>query len=72
MLKKAKEALAHRQKLIHLADRSELVWAVVEEYEADELADDSDDEKKIYRAEMRAERKAKNRKSRRRRCSREG
>ena len=49
--------LARRQKLIKLADRSESGWAVVEEYDADVLADDSDDEKKIEKAEKAAERK---------------
>ena len=50
--------LVNRQKMIKLADRSELGWSVVEEYEADELADNSEDEKKIARAEKEAERKA--------------
>ena len=45
-----------RQKHIRLADRSELGWAVVTAYENDELASDSDDEKRIYRAEREAER----------------
>ena len=49
--------LARREKLIKLADRSESGWAVVEEYNADVLADDSDDEKKIEKAENAAERK---------------
>ena len=49
--------LAHRQKLIKLADRSESGWAVVEEYDADALADNSDDERKIEKAEKAAERK---------------
>ena len=49
--------LARRQKLIKLADRSELGCAVVEEYDADMLAHDSDDEKKIEKAEKAAERK---------------
>ena len=52
-----KEALAHRQKLIKVADRSELGWAVVAEYDADALAADSDDEKRLKRAERVAERK---------------
>ena len=43
--------LARRQKLIKLADRSESGWAVVEEYDADTLADNSDDERKIEKAE---------------------
>ena len=69
-VKKAKDALARgrkllaeRQKLIKIADRSDLGWAVVSEYTADELADDSDDEKRLEKAEKMAERKA----SRRRR-----
>ena len=52
------ELLACRQKLIKIADRSELGWRVVAEYEADELALDSDDEKKLGKAERSAERKA--------------
>ena len=56
--------LLNRQKMIKLADRSELGWSVVEEYEADELADNSEDEKKIARAEKEAERKAIKRKKR--------
>ena len=39
-----------RQKLIRIADRSELGWKVVEEYEADEVASGSDDEKKVLSA----------------------
>jgi hypothetical protein len=49
--------LAERQKLIRLADRSEHGWGVVAEYEADELAADSGDEKRIEKAEKAAERK---------------
>ena len=47
-LDKGKEAIRIRQKHIRIADRSD--WGVVAEYEADELADDSADEKKLYRA----------------------
>ena len=43
-----------RQKLILLADKSQHGWKTVQEYLQHELADDSDDEKKIYRAEARA------------------
>ena len=50
--------LYERQKLIKLADRSEHGWGVVAEYTADELAEDSDDEKRIFKAEKAAERKA--------------
>ena len=50
-LQKAVEMLERRMRLTKMADRSEYGWAVVAEYEADELAVDSDDEKRIYRAE---------------------
>ena len=56
--------LINRQKMIKLADHSELGWSVVEEYEADELADNSKDEKRMARAEKEAERKALKRKKR--------
>ena len=63
-LKQAKEAVEEgmglvrsRQKVIRLADRSKLGWAVVNEYREDELADDSDDEKRIARAVATAEKK---------------
>ena len=56
--------LARRQKLIKLADRSESGWAVIEDYDADALADNSEDERKIEKAEKAAERKlAKRRKA---------
>ena len=57
-LEEGTELLTTRQKLIRIADRSELGWKVVEEYEADELASGSEDEKKLERAERTAERKA--------------
>ena len=50
-LEKAAEMLERRMRLIRIADRSEYGWAVVAEYETDELALDSGDEKKISRAE---------------------
>ena len=59
-LKECKE----RQKLIRLADRSEFGWDVVKEYEEDELAKGSDDEKRIQRAEKAAEKKAASKKKR--------
>ena len=46
-----KEQVAKRSKLIKLADRSEAGWAVVEHYEADPIAQDSGDEKRIRSAE---------------------
>ena len=45
------EVISKRVKAIKLADNSEFGWATVDEYLSDELASDSDDEKRIYRAE---------------------
>ena len=59
------ELVSKRVKAIKLADKSEFGWATVNEYLSDELASDSDDEKRIYRAERRAERKINNEKRRR-------
>eukprot|EP00731_Ephydatia_muelleri_P014014 Em0007g1324a len=56
-VKEGRQLIARRQKLLKLADRSEFGWAVVEEYIDDDLAEDSDDEKRIERAELAAERK---------------
>ena len=44
--------------MLKLADSSELGWKVVSEYQANPLASDSEDERKIYKAEVRAQRKA--------------
>ena len=43
--------IADRNKFICIADRSEHGWATVAEYEDDELANDSDDEKKLFKVE---------------------
>lgn len=43
--------------MIRVADRSEYGWAVVEEYECDPLTSDSEDEKRLVRAEKNAKRK---------------
>ena len=59
--------IAHRQKLIKMADASDLGWRVVNEYVSNPLASDSDDEKRIYKAEARASRKLKADKTKRRR-----
>ena len=54
-LNQGKEASCVRQKYIRIADRSH--WGVVVEYEADELASDSDDEKRLFRASKEQETK---------------
>ena len=61
-LGRGRELIGERQKLIKIADRSELGWGVVAEYTANKLADDSDDEKRIEKAERAVERKAAKRK----------
>ena len=53
------ELLERREKLIKLANRSEYGWRTVEEYEKDDLAKHSDDEKRVAKAEYRAEKKQK-------------
>ena len=58
-LKEGEKLIAERQKLIRIADRSDHGWATVEEYMEDELADNSDDEKRLFKAEQRAARKIK-------------
>ena len=58
-LEEGEKLITERQKLIKIADRSEHGWATVEEYEDDELAEDSDDEKRLVKAEARAGRKLK-------------
>ena len=47
-----------RQKLILLADQSKYGWNTVKEYKQHELAENSEDEKKIYKAEARAARRS--------------
>ena len=66
-LESSTELFATRVKAIKLADKSKFGWATVNEYLSDELASDSDDEKRIYgyRAERRAERKINKEKRRR-------
>ena len=61
-----KELINHRQKLIRIADEAEMGWKVVQEYDAHPLADDSEDEKRLYRAESRVNRKSKAEKAKRR------
>ncbi|XP_041483129.1 uncharacterized protein LOC121429934 [Lytechinus variegatus] len=58
-LSEGMELIEYRQKIIKLADSSEGGWTTVDEYVRNDLADDSDDEKRIMRAEARAQRKKK-------------
>ena len=58
-LKEGEKLIAERQKLIRIADRSDHGWATVEEYMEDELADNSDDEKRLFKPEQMAARKMK-------------
>ncbi|XP_070536512.1 uncharacterized protein [Ptychodera flava] len=58
--------LSHRQKLVRMADKSDLGWALVEEYETHELAEGSDDEKRIFKAEARAAKKRREQQAKRR------
>ena len=51
--------VSERIKYIRLADRSDAGWVTVQHYTADNLADDSDDEKRIKAAEKRATKKSK-------------
>ena len=51
LLQEGQKIIDTRQKLIKIADRSEHGWATVKEYEDDELAENSDDEKRLFRAE---------------------
>ena len=59
-IKSASHKLAGRQQIIRLADTSEGGWQTVKEYEFNNLiASDSEDEKRINRAESRAVKKIK-------------
>jgi hypothetical protein len=55
----AKALIHRRQKLIKIADRSKDGWRVVEEYESDDLASNSEDEKRLRKAIESAGRKRK-------------
>ena len=57
-LSRGKMLLLEREKLIKIADRSEFSWGVVAEYMAYELVEDSNDEKRLEKAEKAAEQKA--------------
>ena len=48
-----------RIKVIKIADKSQYSWATVQEYLSDELASNSEDEKRLFRSEKRAKKKVK-------------
>ena len=58
------EVVSKRIKVIKMADKSDFGWSTVNKYLSDELASNSDDKKRMYRAERRAERKTKERRRR--------
>lgn len=60
------DIIKNRQKLIKLADSSEAGWRAVDEYTKNPIASDSEDEKKICKAQTRAERKVKEAKAKKR------
>ena len=49
----------NRMKMIKVADRSQYGWSTVKKYEQDDLASNSEDEKRLTRSERQAERKVK-------------
>ena len=51
--------LKRRQKIIKLDDKSEAGWLAVKEYQTEELASDSEDEKRIRKAQERSLKKKK-------------
>ena len=55
-----RKSLRHPQKIIKLADKSKAGWLAVKQYEAEELASDSDDEKRIRKVQERALKKNQN------------
>ena len=61
----ASNILKQRQKVIRIADISEMGWKVVDEYIQSEVASDEEDQKRIHRAQSRVARKAKSDRGRR-------
>ncbi|XP_061174259.1 uncharacterized protein LOC133183314 [Saccostrea echinata] len=65
------DLIKQRQKLVKLADSSSAGWRAVDEYIKNPIASDSDDEKRISKVQMRAERKVKDERIKRRKDMRE-
>ena len=63
LVAEAKLVIKKRQKLIKIAAKNRYGWLVVQEYETDDSASDSEDEKKICKARAAAEKKRKEAKS---------
>ena len=51
----AQAVIKRRQKVIKIADKSKDGWLVVEEYESDDLASGTDNEKRLKKARSKAE-----------------
>ena len=63
LLEEGEKLILDRQKHIRIADWSENGWAIVDEYVEDELADSSNDEKRLSRADALGGKKLKAQKS---------
>ena len=63
LVAEGKQIIKKRQKLIKIADKNKDGWLVVQEYESDDLASDSENEKKIRKAKAAAEKKRRETKS---------
>ena len=59
LVAEGKRIIKKCQKLIKIADKNKDGWLVVQEYESNNLASDSEDEKKIRKAKAAAEKKQK-------------
>ena len=59
LLEEGVKLVSERQEMIRMADRSEHGWATVEEHLDDKLAENSDDEERMQKAEYRAGRRLK-------------